>query len=1524
MKELNQDQHIQLLQFMSLMQTCKTEEEIQELKNQYYNIPRFSFLQEYVSDKNEEQTLSSYKTNLIYDMDKYQQDYKFVYGENFPAYKKGIMPNNKADFTVMNLLDEISQCDDIEAYQKLFNENKKFPKAEIEALSPSYTGVYYSDKNDIIGLPSFVIKNNPENNFNTRKQLVEAGYSPFNFPSVEDVRENGFGWLHEEISLFKETLNPNFVELENQMNQESEFYEDEAEEYLQEYDDFIEQMDANGGLSSIAAEADYNAFYEGQEDIDEVQRQMDMDNGLIDENGNEILFDVPEIEPEEDLQDMTVNRIFNHETITRKSLSDAEEQRLQEDFDVIGRFENAVGEWSEYSNVINFFDFQNHSDEFLKFMDAAREEKEISGHKDNISFVQHYLENKLEIPVYKDGERISPSWTDEEKKKYSPVTGKLNLIAQAIVNSNEAYIDFSSGVGRNGVIHNTEMLERFGAKNIEELEKTLQKMKDEINPNYVWQEKNKKYLRETELNKYQEVSLFDKELQEFIDGKLPKSHIFSLGKPSEILVKCGFPAEQRIELSASHLEFKSKLDWHPFDMKDVMGLEEALKSPIAVFEYGDRKKSQNIIINIEKDGKNFLAGVHFNQEHNGFEISTIRTLFPKDTVEWLNWMNQGKMIYGDKEKLQALIAQQRINVADVNSQVAQSPLYEHCLESSSSILDKFGEVKDIFADEYPFYGEIKKKAAIEQKFFNFYVTKGNLDARELSVFESEEFYNALISGNTSKIDEYTKTDLHEINELAAEIYEAYTREKDKEQEYEQNPLQFNMQLHEESDLNQNISDTHQNELEKTVSQNSFQQRELIEKLTEEEFDKYIHSEEFISKFGDWEKAARLQKLVETPTIIKNGRVIIEGEDVTEEVNNFRNEKDNKILRIFAKDIGRSVKGIYHNDDLNIDVVLSMGNIDEIKNHHMSMSGHIEAIQYIPDIIKQGVFIAEEPNEDKRKHPNIEKYKYFVSALNIDGVDYTCKSAIGVDKDGNHYYDQRLSQIEKGLLLDNLSQLMSRGKSEQSLLNYDKRLLRICQCPQALYLDKELKPTKKVVQSVKDGKLYLEKDKNGFQLLHDIKRKKIIGKEISEMIEKNVENNTNIPDNAQNKLGNPSPIVESQSNIEESEHNNNPDENIPVENVETKAQVYENNNLNSPASKPKNTKELHQFFINNPYVAGTPVPKIAMMNEQSGHYTFIEGYDFARFEDIGKPNPAFFKEDKKTGKMVRVKPDGQTVVLTKPGFRKEINKKTGEEMLVPDETKRKFIKISRDLYEQVISNSEIIAKRNPKTEQEHNKMIEDYEEAAHLDEKKQRDNTASNFWHNYQAGVMTLANNKQEAMAFAKRLVNEMIPSERKKFANMVREYEKKKGAGGKHLSYDQRILDTYEEITKGLTITNNSIWRDRLNSKYNTPDEIKQNTEVFDKEGQPLDKACRMKVGDTIKIFVTVDSALSNKKIKLPVQEYRLVAHSKDNNSVALISADGKQKIIKNREDFIKEVQKIEKKQLKKQQKQDRYEAISM
>ena len=77
--------------------------------------------------------------------------------------------------------------------------------------------------------------------------------------------------------------------------------------------------------------------------------------------------------------------------------------------------------------------------------------------------------------------------------------------------------------------------------------------------------------------------------------------------------------------------------------------------------------------------------------------------------------------------------------------------------------------------------------------------------------------------------------------------------------------------------------------------------------------------------------------------------------------------------------------------------------------------------------------------------------------------------------------------------------MSRVKSELPFNNYDIRLIRICQCPQILYLDKNLFPTKEAVEAVLNGTLYVEKDANGIQLLHVTKKNIVIGSELSELL-----------------------------------------------------------------------------------------------------------------------------------------------------------------------------------------------------------------------------------------------------------------------------------------------------------------------------------------------------------------------------------------------------------------------------------------
>ena len=158
---------------------------------------------------------------------------------------------------------------------------------------------------------------------------------------------------------------------------------------------------------------------------------------------------------------------------------------------------------------------------------------------------------------------------------------------------------------------------------------------------------------------------FNEELELQVKGELEEGHVYKLGMPSEILLSTGVP-NLPIELSAKQLSKKAANRGHRFDVKDIANLPQAIQAPIAVFEYGNKDKSQNLIVEIERDGKKFVVGIHFNQNRRGIVVNDIRGLFNKDSHEWLNWISQGKLLYADKEKIQALIDKQRTNLAEVN------------------------------------------------------------------------------------------------------------------------------------------------------------------------------------------------------------------------------------------------------------------------------------------------------------------------------------------------------------------------------------------------------------------------------------------------------------------------------------------------------------------------------------------------------------------------------------------------------------------------------------------------------------------------------------------------------------------------------------------------------------------------------------------------------------------------------------------------------------------------------------------
>lgn len=312
------------------------------------------------------------------------------------------------------------------------------------------------------------------------------------------------------------------------------------------------------------------------------------------------------------------------------------------------------------------------------------------------------------------------------------------------------------------------------------------------------------------------------------------------------------------------------------------------------------------------------------------------------------------------------------------------------------------------------------------------------------------------------------------------------------------------------------------------------------KLSQEDIE-YIHSEEFINKFGDWEKANRLEKLKGAPIIEKDDRIILDGEDITGMVESLIDYQDRRGIQGLEKEIGQFINGEYKNNDTNLIFSVSNKNAREIANHHYFFKEHIQSMLYVPEIIEKGTFIGEVENQNVEKHRNIKKYLYFATGLKINGNDYTCKSVIGVDDRKNYYYDQSLSTIEKGRLVDNilnkerleavnpinrqdsseptkekpgivsslitqgevglseeqnrnLSPLITQRETELPYVYEDKRLIQICQVPQLPYMEfdaatKQWLPTKETIEAVKEDRLFVEKVGQEYQIkINDITNK----------------------------------------------------------------------------------------------------------------------------------------------------------------------------------------------------------------------------------------------------------------------------------------------------------------------------------------------------------------------------------------------------------------------------------------------------
>lgn len=133
---------------------------------------------------------------------------------------------------------------------------------------------------------------------------------------------------------------------------------------------------------------------------------------------------------------------------------------------------------------------------------------------------------------------------------------------------------------------------------------------------------------------------------------------------------------------------------------------------------------------------------------------------------------------------------------------------------------------------------------------------------------------------------------------------------------------------------------------------------------------------------------------------------------------------------------------YTISDTGEEVEIGQVGARKITAHDRYNKDYLRTFAAIPQMIENAVYLGEEPNE--KGNSKYDKYRYYACGLKIGGRDYTARLTIG-ERNGKWYYDQALTEMEKGDLIEQvstqISMLSARGSPNDFI---DNRLISLLQ------------------------------------------------------------------------------------------------------------------------------------------------------------------------------------------------------------------------------------------------------------------------------------------------------------------------------------------------------------------------------------------------------------------------------------------------------------------------------------------------
>lgn len=171
------------------------------------------------------------------------------------------------------------------------------------------------------------------------------------------------------------------------------------------------------------------------------------------------------------------------------------------------------------------------------------------------------------------------------------------------------------------------------------------------------------------------------------------------------------------------------------------------------------------------------------------------------------------------------------------------------------------------------------------------------------------------------------------------------------------------------------------------------------------------------------KKGRIEKLRKSEPIEITGKEVTPSDDLKQYKKNALEYRKNLQGEYTNKDTGRTIQ---------LQRGRKNGGLKEILQHDtLNDTVQIKSVAAIPSIIENAIYIDSSENQDVQKNPNVVAYHYYICGLKIGSEDYTVRMVEAEEKDGNRYYDHKLTHIEKGKLINELALINPSSSTELS-------------------------------------------------------------------------------------------------------------------------------------------------------------------------------------------------------------------------------------------------------------------------------------------------------------------------------------------------------------------------------------------------------------------------------------------------------------------------------------------------------------